>query len=170
MPGKTGARPPVALRGYDRGQVDVLLERISRALTGGPPLSADEVRATRFDIVLRGYEQRAVDELVRECIRELQTVAPNGERSGRPRVHPGWLVNWIQNARFSSARLRSGYDVRDVDAFLDRIVAGLRGAAPPVTARDVRESAFRVVRLGPGYDEQEVDRFLVQLAGALERR
>jgi DivIVA domain-containing protein len=39
-----------------------------------------------------------------------------------------------------------------------------------VTARDVRDCAFRSVRLGPGYDEGEVDRFLVQLAGALERR
>ncbi|MCP9971164.1 DivIVA domain-containing protein [Actinomadura madurae] len=38
-----------------------------------------------------------------------------------------------------------------------------------MTARDVRESAFRVVRLGPGYDEHEVDRFLLQLAAALER-
>lgn len=167
---KTGTRLPVALRGYDRGQVDDLLERISRALNGGPPVSPDEVRTTRFDIVLRGYEQRVVDELVRECIRELRTVAPRGERPGRPRVHPGWLINWIQNARFSGAGLRSGYDVRDVDAFLDRVVAGLRGVAPPVTARDVRECVFRVVRLGPGYDEQEVDRFLAQLAGALERR
>ncbi|MFD0691274.1 DivIVA domain-containing protein [Actinomadura fibrosa] len=167
---KTGTRLPVALRGYDRAQVDGLLKRISGALKGGSPVSAEEVRATRFDVVLRGYEQRAVDELVRECILELQSVAPFSERPGRPRVNPGWLINWIQNARFAGAGMRPGYDVRDVDAFLDRVVVGLRGVAPAVTARDVRESAFRVVRLGPGYDEQEVDRFLVQLAGALERR
>ncbi|WP_084219296.1 DivIVA domain-containing protein [Spirillospora albida] len=170
MPVRTGARLPVALRGYDRDQVDGLLERIARALNGGAALSPDEVRATRFDIVLRGYEQKAVDDLVRECIRELQAAAPRTVRPGRSRVHPGWLISWIQNARFSGAGMRPGYDVRDVDVFLDRVVAGLRGVAPPVTARDVRESAFRVVRLGPGYDEQEVDRFLVQLAGALERR
>ncbi|MEU5989676.1 DivIVA domain-containing protein [Spirillospora sp. NPDC047418] len=166
---RTGARLPVVLRGYDRTQVDTLLRRVSQALDGGPPISAEEVRGTRFDVVLRGYDSRSVDELLRECIRELQARAPIGERPGRPRAQPAWLINWIQNARFSGARLRSGYDVRDVDAFLDRVVAGLRGAAPAVTARDVRESAFRVVRLGPGYDEQEVDRFLVQLAGALER-
>ncbi|MFA1549457.1 DivIVA domain-containing protein [Actinomadura chokoriensis] len=166
---RTGARLPVGLRGYDRDQVDALLERISQALAGGPPISADEVRETRFDIVLRGYDNRAVDELLRECIRELQARAPIWERSRRPRAQPAWLINWIQNTRFSGAGLRTGYDVRDVDAFLARVVAGLRGAAPPVTARDVRESAFRVVLLGPGYDEQEVDRFLVQLAGALER-
>ncbi|RKS75002.1 DivIVA domain-containing protein [Actinomadura pelletieri DSM 43383] len=165
-----GPRLPVVLRGYDRRQVDGLLRRISQALNGGPPMSADEVRKTRFDIVLRGYEPLTVDRLVRECIMELEAKAPLADRLGRPRAHPAWLVNWIQNARFSGAGLRPGYDVRDVDAFLDRVIAGLRGAAPPVTARDVRDSVFRVVRLAPGYDEQEVDRFLLQLAGALERR
>ncbi|MBD2895850.1 Cell cycle protein GpsB [Actinomadura sp. RB99] len=163
-------RLPVALRGYDRTQVDGLLERISGALNGGPPMSADEVRTARFDVVLRGYDRRAVDDLVRECIRELETKAPIAERPGRSRANPAWLINWIQNARFAGSGMRPGYDVRDVDAFLDRVISGLRGAAPPVSARDVRESAFRVVRLGPGYDEQEVDRFLTQLAGALEGR
>ncbi|MFC9977209.1 DivIVA domain-containing protein [Spirillospora sp. NPDC127200] len=170
MPARTGSRPPVALRGYDRAQVDTLLARIGAALEGGAELPVEEVRRTRFDVVLRGYEQRAVDELLSERIRQLQAAGPIRERAGRPRVHPGWLITWIQNARFTGSRLRSGYDVRDVDAFLDRVVAGLRGAAPPVPARDVRECAFRNVRLGPGYDEQEVDRFLEQLAGALERR
>ncbi|NYE12114.1 DivIVA domain-containing protein [Actinomadura citrea] len=166
---KTGTRLPVVLRGYDRGQVDALLKRISQALNGGPPVSADEVRRARFTTVLRGYDHRAVDELLRECIRELQARAPIGERPGRTRAQPAWLINWIQNARFSGAGLRPGYDVRDVDAFLERVIAGLRGVAPPVTARDVRESAFRTVRFGPSYDEQEVDRFLLQLAAALER-
>ncbi|NDU76016.1 DivIVA domain-containing protein [Actinomadura sp. DSM 109109] len=159
----------MVLRGYDRSQVDALLKRISLALSGGPPMSADDVRGVRFTTVLRGYDHRAVDELLRECIRELQARAPMRERPGRTRARPGWLINWIQNARFSGSGMRPGYDVRDVDAFLERVIAGLRGAAPQVTARDVRESAFRTVRLGPGYDEQEVDRFLLQLAAALER-
>ncbi|TYK48308.1 DivIVA domain-containing protein [Actinomadura decatromicini] len=167
---RPSARLPVVLRGYDRDQVDGLLKRISQALNGGPPMDADEIRVTRFDVVLRGYEPRAVDELVRECIRELEARGPIADRPARPRANPSWLINWIQNARFSGAGMRSGYDVRDVDAFLDRVIAGLRGAAPPVSARDIRESTFRVVRLGPGYDEQEVDRFLVQLASALEGR
>ncbi|MFI0487378.1 DivIVA domain-containing protein [Actinomadura sp. 9N215] len=167
---RADARLPVVLRGYDRKQVDGLLRRVSQALNGGPPMSADDVRRTRFDVVLRGYEPHAVDRLVRECILELQARGPIADRPGRPRAQPAWLINWIQNARFAGAGLRSGYDVRDVDAFLDRVVAGLRGTAPPLSARDVRESTFRVVRLGPGYDEREVDRFLVQLAGALERR
>ncbi|MFG1999385.1 DivIVA domain-containing protein [Spirillospora sp. NPDC048911] len=176
---KTGThRLPMALRGYERGQVDALLDRIRITLNGARKpadpssdgITADDVRATRFDIVLRGYEPRAVDELLQECIRELQAAAPIGRRAGRPRVHPGWLIGWIQNTRFTGAGMRTGYDVRDVDAFLERVITGLRGTAPPVTARNVREIVFRTVRFGPGYDEREVDAFLIQLAGALERR
>ncbi|MEV5828320.1 DivIVA domain-containing protein [Spirillospora sp. NPDC052242] len=170
MRGKKGTRPPIVLRGYDRAQVDALLEEIGGALNGGPPLTADDVRARRFDIVMRGYDPRTVDELVCECIRELQAAGPIGERAGRPRVHPGWLISWIENARFPAVRMRVGYDVRDVDAFLERVIAGLRGAAPPVTPADVRACVFRMIRLGPGYDVQEVDDFLARLADALERR
>jgi DivIVA domain-containing protein len=61
-----------------------------------------------------------------------------------------------------------GYDERDVDSFLDRVVAGLRGDAPPVSGRDVRDCRFRTVRLRAGYAEREVDRFLQQLASALD--
>ncbi|MQY03000.1 DivIVA domain-containing protein [Actinomadura macrotermitis] len=168
MSAKTRTRLPVALRGYDRAQVDALLERISQALNGGPAMDANEVRATRFDIVLRGYEHRTVDELLLESIRELRAVASSAERAGQPRVHPGWLITWIQNARFSGSGLRPGYGVRDVDVFLDRVIDGLRGVRPPVSAGDVRECVFEKVRFGPGYDEREVDRFLEQLAGALE--
>ncbi|MFD0904711.1 DivIVA domain-containing protein [Actinomadura sediminis] len=170
MRGKRGTRPPVVLRGYDRAQVDGLLEEIGRALNGGPPLTADDVRARRFDIVMRGYDPRAVDELVCECIRELQAAGPINDRAGRPRVHPDWLVSWIEDARFPTARMRTGYDVRDVDAFLDRVIAGLRGTAPPVTPADVRACVFRVIRFGPGYDVREVDAFLARLGDALERR
>ncbi|WP_433326690.1 DivIVA domain-containing protein [Spirillospora sp. CA-294931] len=166
MPAKDpGVRLPVALRGYDRAQVDSVLGRI-----GTRELTPEQVREIRFDIVLRGYEPRHVDELLRERIRELQASAPIGRRVGRPRVHPGWLIGWIHDAKFPGSGIRPGYDVRDVDAFLDRVVEGLRGTAPPVTAQDVRESAFRITRFGPAYDEREVDVFLVQFAGALERR
>jgi DivIVA domain-containing protein len=168
---KTRTRLPVALRGYDRAQVDALLERVTATLRHGQwGLTADDVHGVRFDIVLRGYEQGAVDELLQEAARELRAAGPIGQRAGRARVHHGWLIDWIQSARFPGAGLRAGYDVRDVDAFLDRVIAGLRGTAPPMTARDVRDCTFRSVRLGPGYDEREVDRFLVQLAGAFEKR
>lgn len=178
------ARFPVVLRGYERAQVDALIARIDgtlgrgdgddqdqQASTGhaqgrGMPISADEVRKTRFDIVLRGYDQRAVDELLQESIRRL-AAADRRSKTRRPVVGARWLIDWIENAQFGSSGLRSGYDVRDVDAFLDRVVTGLRGMAPQVTPEDIMQSRFRAVRFGPGYDEEEVDLFLDQLAAAL---
>ncbi|MFE3445065.1 DivIVA domain-containing protein [Nocardia sp. NPDC059180] len=53
-----------------------------------------------------------------------------------------------------------GYREDDVDAFLERVEATLRGA-DQLTAADVREIAFRRPRFGQrGYDEREVDAFL----------
>ncbi|WP_018655257.1 DivIVA domain-containing protein [Actinomadura flavalba] len=157
---------PVALRGYDRVQVDDLLGRISRALDGRDGMNADAVRAARFDVVVRGYDRVAVDDLLAECVRELRGPEEDG---AVPAVHADWLVRWIQSVQFTGSRLRLGYDVRDVDAFLDRVIGGLRGEAPQVSSRDVRECTFACVRLGPSYDEREVDEFLRQLADALDR-
>jgi DivIVA domain-containing protein len=166
------SRFPVALRGYNRTQVDALIGRIAAA-TGGdsapaPAITAGEVRESRFDLAMRGYDRRTVDDALSEHIRRLAATGPRRSRPKRPQVRPGWLIGWVQGAQFTAVRIRTGYDVRDVDAFLDRVVAGLRGVAVPVTARDVRESVFRTVRLAPGYVEREVDTFLSQLASALE--
>ncbi|POM24508.1 Cell cycle protein GpsB [Actinomadura rubteroloni] len=162
-------RLPVVMRGYDRAQVDAFMERITRALRGERTMAADEVRAARFDVVVRGYDRRAVEALLVECATELRGGQPVG--TGRPRravIEPASLAKWIHNIRFTGHRVRGGYDVREVDAFLDRVIAGLQGAKPPLSPRDVRETKFPAVRLLPSYDEQEVDRFLVQLADALE--
>ncbi|MEV4251715.1 DivIVA domain-containing protein [Spirillospora sp. NPDC049652] len=164
---------PVAMRGYHRAQVDELVRRVRAALEGGgPPLGADEVRATRFNVVIHGYDRRAVDTMLQECILRLQAApAQRATRRRRPRVQTEWLISWVQDAHFPKAVARSGYVMADVDAFLDRVVAGLRGTQAPVTARDVREVTFRTGRfLVAAYGEREVDQFLDQLAGALEPR
>jgi DivIVA domain-containing protein len=170
------------LRGYRRAQVDSVLARVAGTLgtaqPTGPPITAEEARAIRFGVQLRGYDRRIVDELFAERIRELEAhdnVGGYSARHARTRaparfspVSADWLVSWITTAQFGVVRVRPGYDERDVDAFLARVVAGLQGDAPPVSARDVRESRFRTVRFGAGYQEREVDRFLDQLASALE--
>ncbi|MFC4906289.1 DivIVA domain-containing protein [Actinomadura gamaensis] len=162
----------MSLRGYNRAQVDELMGRLRAGMDGGgPPLTAEDVRQARFDVVLRGYDRRVVDAMLQECVLELQATAPSAPpRQRRPRVQHEWLISWIQNVRFPRATPRAGYVMRDVDAFLDRVVAGLRGTQPPVTARDVREVTFRTARFSGAYDEQDVDRFLVQLAEALDPR
>jgi DivIVA domain-containing protein len=178
---------PVRLRGYERARVDEVVARIeanlgrsplagpllSPPLLTGPPLTSREVREMRFAAVFRGYDRRAVDERLLEYIREL-ALSERGSRSpgsvrridGLPDA--GWLVDWIRQSQFGVSRLRRGYLERDVDDFLDRVVAGMVGAAPPVSARDVRDCGFRAVRFRAGYHEPDVDRFLAQLASALE--
>jgi DivIVA domain-containing protein len=168
---------PVRLRGYDRWRVDETVRylegTLGRAPLIGPPLTVKDVRAIRFAAIFRGYDRRAVDERLLEYIRELAAHERGPRLPGSVRrvdglPDAGWLVDWIRQSQFGVTRFRSGYAERDVDAFLDRVVAGMCGAAPPVSARDVRECVFRTVRLGPGYNEPEVDRFLIQLASALE--
>lgn len=182
------ARIPRRSRGYRRAQVDAVLARIERTLNPGPqdggepapqPITAEQVRGSRFKVALRGYDRRVVDEALAEHIRELEAHERRGAeysaRHARTRVSSrfspvsaDWLIDWITTARFGVVWVRPGYDERDVDAFLVRVVAGLQGDAAPVSARDVRESRFRMVRFGTSYAEREVDRFLEQLASALE--
>ncbi|MGH3493724.1 MAG: DivIVA domain-containing protein [Sciscionella sp.] len=55
---------------------------------------------------------------------------------------------------------RRGYDEDEVDTFLDRVEAALRGTAT-VTAQQVADVAFTKAEHGRrGYDEDEVDEFL----------
>ena len=56
--------PPKGLRGgYDRKQVDALLDRITEFFDSGTPLTPDEVRAVTFKRrgKLRAYHERTVD-------------------------------------------------------------------------------------------------------------
>jgi DivIVA domain-containing protein len=143
-----------------------------------PPISAEQARASRLRVGLRGYDRRIVDEMLAERIRELEAQERVGAYNARHAstraparfspVSADWLVGWITTAQFGAVRIRKGYDERDVDAFLARVVAGLQGDAAPVGGRDVRDSRFRTVRFRTGYAEREVDRFLGQLASALD--
>lgn len=75
----------------------------------------------------------------------------------------------VERAAFRAGRLGMGYNEDQVDAFLDRVVATLRGTTDqPVTPGDVRAARFATVILKPGYAVSEVDEFLTDLAGVLE--
>jgi DivIVA domain len=77
----------------------------------------------------------------------------------------------VERVSFRSGRLGMGYSEEEVDAFLDRIAATLRGTADrPLTAADVREARFSTVLFRPGYAIGEVDEFLADIAEVLERR
>lgn len=77
----------------------------------------------------------------------------------------------VRNAAFPKPPIgRRGYDEDQVDDFLDRVEAALRGA-DPLTAAEVRQVTFTPAkRLRRGYAEDEVDDLLDRAAAALRHR
>jgi DivIVA domain-containing protein len=75
-------------------------------------------------------------------------------------------------AEFTRVRWREGYDMAEVDALVERVLATLDGRpiGSPVTADEVRNTAFSTVRLREGYAVDEVDHFLDLAVGWLNSR
>jgi DivIVA domain-containing protein len=73
------------------------------------------------------------------------------------------LIEQIQNARFQTTRLASGYDEEEVDAFLDKLVATLDDGGR-LDAAELSVVRFSTTRLRPGYVKQDVDAFLREIA------
>jgi DivIVA domain-containing protein len=63
--------------------------------------------------------------------------------------------------KFSTTRLRPGYDMEEVDTFLDAIRDTFLGIREPsLTPDEIRDKQFSTTLLRPGYVEEEVDAFL----------
>ncbi|MEU7890412.1 DivIVA domain-containing protein [Microbispora bryophytorum] len=182
--------------GYDPGQVDDFVRRIERTLglgpLDGPPVTGDEIRNAKFAVKLGGYNETAVDFALDAFIVAVE--APAARTAAAPslrtraeertRQDPApakaagaaepWLETQaarVERVAFRPGRLGMGYREEEVDAFLDRVVATLRGtAAEPLTAEQVRRATFATVVFRPGYAIQEVDGFLAEMANVLERR
>jgi DivIVA domain-containing protein len=78
-----------------------------------------------------------------------------------PEADGATLAGWVEARRFSTTRLRPGYDMEEVDAFASAIRdTFLRTREPSLTPDEIRSKQFSTTRLRPGYDEQEVDAFL----------
>ncbi|RJQ71653.1 DivIVA domain-containing protein [Pseudonocardiaceae bacterium YIM PH 21723] len=67
-----------------------------------------------------------------------------------------------------------GYNIDEVDAFLELLEASLRGELPAyqqLSADDIRDVKFSKPTVGPrGYDEHEVDAFLDHVQSEMEER
>jgi DivIVA domain-containing protein len=103
------------------------------------------------------------------------------DRPDRPLVSDailaGW-AKWADSTRFSTRRLREGYDTPEVDAFREEVRDTFLGASkppdewptvqdlmpwpspskPPARSDDLRGKQFSTHR--PGYDKEQVDAFL----------
>ena len=152
-------------RGYHRRQVDAFLNHIEVSLSGVfPPPSAVEIRQAGFELVHGGYDTEAVDAALDQL--EERVLARQEMSSGRRgRVDIPGEAEFVKGEltapymkRFPRAgALHRGYDVDDVDEFLDRVVTALDGG-PAVTADEVRAAPFRPRR--GGYAEDAVDETL----------
>jgi len=72
------------------------------------------------------------------------------------------VIREIDRARFKPVRLREGYDMREVDGFLDVLTSAAHAGRP--FAPLVALTKFTVVRLREGYSIPEVDDFLARMA------
>lgn len=153
-------------KGYHRSQVDAFLSQIEVALSGGlPPPTAAEVRRAGFELVRRGYDTTAVDEAL-DALEERVLVAQAMAGGRRGRVDPASEVAFLKGEltapymrRFPRASAwRRGYDIDDVDDFIDHLVATLDAAEPATSVEDVRSAPFRPRR--GGYREDAVDEML----------
>lgn len=159
---------PHASRGYSREQVDTFVARIEgtlgRSPLYAPPVTADDVRAVRFARRMRGYRMNAVDAALEGYVRELE------DKGGRNRLRSGeadQLIGLVRNVRFGTTRLTMGYDEREVDAFLDKMIVALRkNRARP---SEVNKAVFATTRMRPGYRQTDVDAFLDRLASEIGR-
>jgi len=75
------------------------------------------------------------------------------------------LLAEIEQSRFRPTRLREGYDMGEVDAFLDDLCTLLRSGEP--IAGLIGEVRFTPVRLREGYDMDDVDSLLQHVASSV---
>jgi DivIVA domain-containing protein len=76
-------------------------------------------------------------------------------------VDGAMLAEWVEARKFSTTRLRPGYNEEQVDAFLNAIRDTFLGIREPsLTPDEIRDKKFTTTRLRPGYYQEEVDAFL----------
>ncbi|WP_017541345.1 DivIVA domain-containing protein [Nocardiopsis halophila] len=159
-----GPRRPVfdtVLRGFHRGQVTALVERV---LADDPALTAEELRATEFDVVLRGYDRTQVAAYLDQAIalRDGGTAAdgsPGGADAGRA---GGDGAPAEEQPEFDV--VMRGYDRGQVAVLVGRYLAG--DAA--LTAEELRSPGLDVVLRG--FDRSQVAAYLERAADRLQGR
>ncbi|MEQ4523270.1 DivIVA domain-containing protein [Nocardioides kribbensis] len=85
------------------------------------------------------------------------TPPPEPASPGSP-AEPAELARLVETARFTPVRLRSGYDMGQVDDFLADLVQTLRSGGDPVAPATA--ARFATVRLREGYETADVDALL----------
>jgi DivIVA domain-containing protein len=84
----------------------------------------------------------------------------------------GLSGNEVRQAAFAKARFGSrGYDLQQVDAFMERVANTLDGYGMPLTADEIHNVTFDLSKgLRRGYHQDEVDGMLDIVAQQVRRR
>jgi DivIVA domain-containing protein len=157
-------------RGYHRRQVDEFLAKVELSLQGSlPPMASADIRRAGFELVRHGYTVQLVDAHLDKL--EERVLVVEAETSGRRgRTDPESDIQFLRDQlgqaymrRFPRSRmLRRGYDLDEVDAFVDRVLARFEAQndneARHLTVEDVRKTGFKPRR--GGYAEESVDEML----------
>lgn len=156
--------------GYDIDEVEDFLEDARRAYTGDPGsaqiVTATSIRQIGFRMKRGGYQPAAVDAALerledafaaRERDRKLTHLGNQGAYE-QARTDAQVILDRClrpRGRRFHRVGiLTTGYAVRDVDLFADRIVRYLQQGTP-LAVDDVRGATFASVK--GGYEETQVD-------------
>ncbi|MFB9906805.1 DivIVA domain-containing protein [Allokutzneria oryzae] len=165
------AKPPRGERGYSDDDVDAFLDRVEATLRGEDTLTPQEVLEVRFPPARwrrRGYDEDAVDDFLDRAVETLKALAEEGEAREKPSAERIRAADIGKVVFKKPARGKAGYDDEEVDAFLDRIEATLRGE-DSLTAKKIKAARFKPAkRRGDAYDEDQVDAFLRRITRQLE--
>ncbi|MFD0773607.1 hypothetical protein ACFQZ2_06670 [Streptomonospora algeriensis] len=160
----------VVLRGYDRAQVQSLLETMQRSIAepaaSGAVTPAQARDRAAFDVALRGYERTQVHSAYERLLDRLAEV--HGEDSGEPEEQ--------KLPEFAFDRVLRGYDaaaaVELIDAGVTALQALRSGESDAPTARaaaaDLRYRRDALPKALRGYDSTQVDAAVETVCTELE--
>jgi DivIVA domain-containing protein len=157
---------PSRRHGYKPIQVDAFREEIRDTFLAATrsPVTADNVRGTQFsstDDPHDGYDKKQVDAFLDAAGIRLAAMESTDRPTGplvSGAILAGW-AEWADSTKFSTRRLREGYDTAEVDAFREAIRDKFLGVRrPPLTWHAAHGKQFTTTR--PGYDVEQVDAFL----------
>jgi DivIVA domain-containing protein len=122
------------MRGYPPIEVDSYLDAIRDTFLGAsqPPVRSASVRGKEFPSTDDpGYDKKQVAAFLEAAGIRLAAIEST-DRPAEPPVSGAILAEWADSTRFSTRRLREGYDKREVDVFRSAVRDTFLGAGDPL--------------------------------------
>ncbi|MGW3471477.1 DivIVA domain-containing protein [Saccharopolyspora sp. NPDC000995] len=169
----------------DKVEVDAFVDRVEATLRGADNLTAQDVLGVRFNPPgpgQPGYQEASVFAFLVMVSTIIKNMTPQQgdlptQRIPIGRAFPGPVgpeIPQLTSEAIGSVVLsgstagKCGYDEAQVDDFLDRVAATLRGT-DTLTSKDVQAVVFREQPVGgAGYDQAEVESLLDLIADRLD--